>query len=128
MADHLERCMRTLREARQHALEWSKDPTTKVGALIVDRDWRPVSQGYNGFPKGIEDTEERLNDREVKWKMTVHAEINALIFARQSIKGCRLITWPFLPCDRCIPCFINAGNKSNCSLFLRYETLTVFNN
>ena len=49
---------------------WSKDPSTKVGALIISEDRNIVSTGYNGFPRGIEDTEERLNNRELKYKFS----------------------------------------------------------
>jgi dCMP deaminase len=51
---------------------WSKDPSTKVGAVIVDKDRRIVSTGYNGFPQGIADRSELLNDREKKYKLIVH--------------------------------------------------------
>lgn len=56
----------------------SKDPSTKVGAVVVDADNRILSTGYNGFPPGIEDTHERLHDREQKYPRVRHAEANAL--------------------------------------------------
>ena len=52
---------------------WSKDPRTKVGAVVVGKEGQILSQGYNGFPRGIEDREERLNDREQKYRYVVHA-------------------------------------------------------
>ena len=58
---------------------WSKDPSTKVGALIISEDRNIVSTGYNGFPRGIEDTEERLNNRELKYKFILHAEMNCIM-------------------------------------------------
>jgi dCMP deaminase len=88
---------------------WSKDPSTKVGAVIVDANCRVVSLGYNGFPSYIEDTEERLNNRELKLRYTVHAEINAILQARQSVKGCTLYTVPFMPCANCALQVIQAG-------------------
>ena len=51
---------------------WSKDPSRKIGAIAV-RNRKILSTGYNGFPKGIEDTEARLNVREIKYQYVVHA-------------------------------------------------------
>ena len=72
---------------------WSKDPSTKVGALIISEDRNIISTGYNGFPRGIEDTEERLNNRELKYKFVLHAEMNCIlkeIYNGRSIKDCIL--------------------------------------
>lgn len=88
---------------------WSKDPSTKVGAVIVDQNNRIISTGYNGFPKNVEDTQERLVDREQKYDIIVHAEANALIFAKTSLEGCTLYTWPFQPCSRCAGLIIQSG-------------------
>ena len=90
---------------------WSKDPSTKVGAVIVDGDNRIVSTGYNGFPRGIEDCEKKLVDREQKYAIIVHAEMNAIAFANKSVKGCTLYTWPFQPCSRCAGPIIQSGIK-----------------
>lgn len=87
----------------------SKDPSTKVGAVIVDTDRTVVSMGYNGFPRGVEDTPERLNDRETKLEYTIHAEINALLFAKHPLKGCVLYTYPLFPCARCCTQIIQYG-------------------
>lgn len=87
----------------------SKDPSTKVGAVIVDSKRRVVSVGYNGLPMGVEDSEERLNNRDLKYKMIVHAERNAIIFAGRSLEGCTLFTWPFMPCAACASMVIQAG-------------------
>ncbi len=54
---------------------WSKDPSSQIGAVIINDERRILATGYNGFPKGIRDTEERLNDREQKYPMIVHAEM-----------------------------------------------------
>lgn len=89
----------------------SKDPSTKVGAVIVDENRRIVSCGYNGLPQGVEDTEERLNNRELKYKLIVHGERNALLFAERSVKGCTLYTTPFMPCSVCAGMVIQAGIK-----------------
>ncbi len=90
---------------------WSKDPSTQVGAVIVDDDHVVVSLGYNGFPRGVKDSQERLLDREKKYDIIVHAEVNALAFATRPVKGCTLYTWPFEPCSRCAGLIIQSGIK-----------------
>jgi dCMP deaminase len=93
----------------EHVAGWSKDPSTKVGCVIVDDLKQIVSQGFNGFPRGIDDTPERYADRELKLKLVVHAEMNALAFAGRSVRGCTLFTWPFQPCCRCAAQIIQHG-------------------
>lgn len=95
---------------------WSLDPSTKVGSVIVDDDQRVISIGFNGLAKGIKDTPERLNNRDVKLKIIVHAERNAIIFAQRSLKGCTLYTWPFMPCATCAAMVIQSGIKRVVSL------------
>ena len=85
----------------RHVAGWSKDPSTKVGAVIVRPDRTVASMGYNGFPRGTQDTAERLADRGVKLELTVHAEINALAFAQEPLRLCTLYVWPLPPCIRC---------------------------
>ena len=87
---------------------WSKDPSTKVGAVIVDTNNRVVSVGYNGFSKGISD-DIRLDNRETKYKMIVHAECNALLFAQRSLVECAIYTYPFMPCPKCASMIIQSG-------------------
>lgn len=87
---------------------WSKDPSTKVGAVIVDDKNRIVSIGFNGFPRGVTD-DDRLDDRPKKYDLTVHAEANALLFAGRSVEGCTLYTWPLPPCIRCAAMVVQAG-------------------
>ena len=89
----------------------SKDPSTKVGSVIVDEDRRVVSLGYNGFPRGIEDSEDRLNNRDVKYKIVIHSERNSLLFARGSVKNCIIYTYPMMPCAVCASMIIQAGIK-----------------
>lgn len=88
---------------------WSKDPSTKVGALITTADNRPISWGYNGFPIGVDDAPERYADRELKYQLIVHGEVNALANARRDVSGCTLYTWPFAPCVRCAGVVIQHG-------------------
>ena len=97
-------------EMARNAASWSKDPSTQVGSVIVDDDKRVVSVGYNGFPKGVSD-DERLYDREEKYKMIVHAERNALLFANKDVRNCNLFTYPFMPCSVCAGMIIQAGIK-----------------
>ena len=96
-------------ELAQHISTWSKDPSTKVGAVIVDEDRRIVSVGYNGFPAGVEDYSSRYDDREIKYEMIIHGEINAILFANKDLKGCTLYTWPFQPCSRCASIVVQKG-------------------
>lgn len=87
----------------------SKDPSTQTGAVIVDPKRRIVSVGYNGLARGVEDLPERLNNREIKYKIIVHCERNALLFANRSVEGCTLFTWPFMSCATCCAMVIQAG-------------------
>ena len=90
---------------------WSKDPSTKAGGVIVRPDKSICSVGYNGFPRGIADTEELLNNREEKYKRVVHSEINAILNAREPLHGYVLYNWPGQSCVRCAVHVIQAGIK-----------------
>lgn len=92
----------------EHIAQWSKDPSTKTGAVITE-GIRIVSVGYNGLPQGIQDTEIRYNNRDLKYKMIVHCERNAMLFAKRGLLGCTLYTWPFLSCAQCAGMVIQAG-------------------
>lgn len=92
----------------RHVAQWSKDPSTKAGAVVV-RGKRIVSLGFNGFPRGMRDDAALYADRESKYSRVVHAEINAILFAERPVKWCTLYTWPFSPCDRCAVQVIQAG-------------------
>ncbi|MCQ2966409.1 MAG: dCMP deaminase family protein [Alphaproteobacteria bacterium] len=90
---------------------WSKDPSSQVGAVVVDDKRRIVSVGFNGFPMGVEDSSERLNVREVKYELIVHAEANAILTAPRSVVGCSIYVYPYLPCSRCAGAIIQSGIK-----------------
>lgn len=90
---------------------WSKDPSTKVGAVIADKDHRIVSVGYNGFPRDIIDHPEALDDRELKYQIIIHAEINAIMFSNKLLHDCTLYTYPFEPCSKCASVVIQSGIK-----------------
>ena len=62
----------------------SKDPDTKVGAIIVNQENEHVASGYNGFPPGFMDYEDRWQ-RPIKYDFAVHAEVNAICRAKQSV-------------------------------------------
>ena len=89
---------------------WSKDPGTKVGAVLVS-DRRILATGYNGFPTNISDSLERYNDREVKLSLTVHAEVNAILNAAKNgastDSSTLYVTFP--PCVSCATAVIQAG-------------------
>lgn len=101
--------IRYLRLANEVA-SWSIDPSTKVGCVLV-RNKRVVSTGYNGLPKNLSDSFDRLMDREKKYEMTVHAEVNAVTTAALhgvSTENCAAYV-TFNPCSRCAAVLINAG-------------------
>jgi dCMP deaminase len=101
-------------ELAKHVAQWSKDPSTKVGAVLISSEGREFV-GYNGFPKGVLDSEERLNNREVKYKLVVHAEVNAILKGGDKARGGTLAVWPSfsLPpiCNECCKVAIQAGVK-----------------
>lgn len=88
---------------------WSKDPSTKTGAVIVRPDKTIASVGYNGFPRGLDDRQEYYDDRPTKYSRTVHCEMNALLHAREPIQSYTLFTTPFMSCDRCAVHMLQAG-------------------
>lgn len=90
----------------------SKDPSTKVGAVFVNDQRVVVSAGWNGFPRGIADTPERLNNRELKYPLTVHAEMNAIYNAARigvSLEGCTLYVHGLPMCSECTPGVLQVG-------------------
>ncbi len=98
-------------ELARHISGWSKDPSTKVGCVVVGEDREIRSTGFNGFPRGINDDAERLADREKKYPLICHAEENAIMHAARigvSLKdSTAYVTWP--PCSRCARSLIQAG-------------------
>tara|TARA_R110002167_G_scaffold280433_1_gene486032 strand:+ start:641 stop:1078 length:438 start_codon:yes stop_codon:yes gene_type:complete len=87
---------------------WSKDPSTKVGSVIVDEERRVLSMGYNGFPRGVDDDWKRYQDKDSKRMLVVHAELNAILTARHAFGASTLyVTAP--PCCECAKAIIQAG-------------------
>lgn len=95
-----------------HIAQWSKDRSTKVGAVIVI-DKNPVSVGYNGFPRGCDDDLNERHERPIKYYWVLHAEENAIINAArhgQKTMGADMyVNW--FPCAKCAGMIVNAGIK-----------------
>lgn len=88
----------------------SKDPSTKVGCVVVSEDKIVVSTGYNGLPRGVEDKAERM-ERPAKYLWTSHAEENAVAQAARvgaKLKGGTAFVTHH-PCSRCARSLIQAG-------------------
>lgn len=103
---------RFLRVAREVG-SWSKD-STKIGAIVVDENKRILTQGYNGFPRGIEDSVRRLKNRELKLKYVVHAEMNCIYNACHhgvSLDGSTLYVSGLPCCSDCAKGVIQSGIK-----------------
>ena len=93
----------------------SKDPATKVGACIVDNDNKVVSIGYNGMPRGLDETQlswNRGEDLDSKYLYVCHAEFNAILNTRggSALNNCRLYVTLF-PCNECAKAIIQTGIK-----------------
>jgi dCMP deaminase len=88
--------------------KWSKDPSTKVGAVITKGKF-VVSLGFNGHPAGVADSAARLEIRDVKYRTIIHAEVNAILSAEKPLRGCTLYVWPFMPCSQCASIIIQSG-------------------
>jgi dCMP deaminase len=78
---------------------WSKDPSSKVGAVIC-KDKFIVSVGFNGFPVGTDDHPHLYEDKDEKYPRIVHAEMNAILSAREDLTGASLYCTHF-PCSTC---------------------------
>jgi len=85
----------------------SKDPSTKTGCVIVDAKNRPVSFGYNGFTSGCNE-EKMSNERPIKYHLVIHAEMNAILFAKRDLENCVLYSL-YAPCENCLKHIIQSG-------------------
>jgi dCMP deaminase len=93
---------------------WSKDPSTKIGAVCVGSSGQILSQGYNGFPRGIDDLPARLNDRETKYSFTIHAEMNCIYNASLSgisLNDSTLYVYGLPICHECAKGVVQSGIK-----------------
>lgn len=87
---------------------WSKDPSTRVGCVLVDDQRLVRGLGYNGFPRGVDDSHERLHNREIKYLFVQHAEPNAITNASGQTAGCTAYVTHH-PCAQCTGLLIQAG-------------------
>lgn len=92
---------------------WSKDPSTRVGAVIVRPNRTVLSLGFNGFPRGCSDEEELYADRDQKYLRVVHGEMNAILTAAEPPRHCTLYVWPPaarpFTCAQCAAAVIQSG-------------------
>jgi len=100
----------TFIELAQVIARRSKDPSSQVGACIVDANKRIISLGYNGYRCGIDDTA-CTDTREVKLYKTLHAEENAILFAQRNLQGTTLYV-THMPCPRCAAKIVQVGIRS----------------
>jgi dCMP deaminase len=85
----------------------STDTSTQHGAFIVDEDNIPVAQGYNGFPRGCDDSA-MPQCRPDKYKVVIHAERNAILNANGCLRNCTLYVTGY-PCVDCWCTIIQSG-------------------
>ena len=88
----------------------SKDPSSKMGCVIVDQNKRVVSLGYNGMVQGSDESKMTLEERPMKYHFAIHSEMNAIIFAHQDLTGCTLYN-RVATCDNCLKYCLQAGIK-----------------
>lgn len=93
---------------------WSKDPSKQIGAVAIGSKGQVLAQGYNGFPRGIDDNESRLNTKETKYKYVVHAEMNLIYnatFNGISLNGSTVYVSGLPVCSECAKGLIQVGVK-----------------
>lgn len=109
-----DKMIKALRKARFVAVEYSKDPRTQVGAVIINGDdFSPHSEGYNGMPRGCDDNDESRLDAPEKYFWFSHAERNAMDNAAKlgiPIKGCWIVC-TMIPCMDCARSIVQTGLK-----------------
>ena len=88
----------------------SKDPSSKMGCVIVDPDKRVVSLGYNGMIQGADESKMTLMERPMKYYFAIHSEMNALIFAHQNLNNCTIYNI-VATCENCLKYCLQAGIK-----------------
>ena len=103
----------------------SKDPSSQVGACIVDDNNKIVSLGYNGAPTGYDDDKDMTWEREgdfldTKYAYVCHSELNAILNSKTPVKGCRLYVTLF-PCNECAKAIIQSGIKEFVYLSDKYN-------
>lgn len=102
-----------LMEAYSHANKNSPDPSTKNGAILIDENGDILVYGVNKFPTGVAETESRLTDKAVKYRLVVHAEDSVILNAARhglAVNGSTLYC-PYYACSDCAKSIIQAGVK-----------------
>lgn len=103
---------------------WSKDPDKQVGAVVTDNNYvRGV--GFNGFPRGVQDTEFALRDKATKLSSIIHAEVNAVLAAQAT--GESIYVYPCLPCPQCMGFLLQAGIRRVVTLEMAKSRMTKWN-
>ena len=108
MEDNIQKWDIRFLELAQLVSTWSKDPSTKCGAVIT-KNKRVISLGFNGFPRNVEDSPAFYSNREEKYRRVIHAEANAILFAKRDLTGCNIYIFPMPPCARCTSLIIQSG-------------------
>jgi dCMP deaminase len=112
-------------ELAEHVAGWSKDRSTKCGAVLVSPEGDPLGWSYNGFPRTVDDNVEERHERPDKYLWTSHAEENAVCNAARigvSLRGTSMYcTHP--PCARCARQIIQAGIVKVCTRPVSQEFL-----
>lgn len=88
----------------------SKDPSSKMGCVIVDPKKRVVSLGYNGMLQGADESKMTLSERPMKYYFAIHSEMNAILFAHQDLTGCTIYN-RVATCENCLKYCLQAGIK-----------------
>ena len=88
----------------------SKDPSSKMGCVIVDQNKRVVSLGYNGMLQGADESKMTLSERPMKYYFAIHSEMNAILFAHQDLTGCTIYN-RVATCEYCLKYCLQAGIK-----------------
>ena len=105
--------------------ERSKDPSTQVGACIVDKNNKIISVGYNGAPIGFDDDKDMKWERsgeflDTKYPYVCHSELNAILNSKTNVDGCKLFVTLF-PCNECAKVIIQSGIKEIVYLSDKYN-------
>lgn len=88
----------------------SRDPSSKMGCVVVDKNKRVVSLGYNGLIQGSDESKMTLSERPMKYRFVIHSEMNAILFAKQDLTGCTIYN-QVATCDNCLKHCLQAGIK-----------------
>lgn len=101
-------------ELARHIASWSKDPSRKIGAVAVGSKGQVLAQGYNGFPRGIDDNDSMYNNKVTKYQRVVHAEMNCIYNATYngtSLDNATLYIHGLPVCSECAKGIIQVGIK-----------------